>query len=237
MVESQNLVRWERVVVLDGSNPRAGWSTLIEPSGFVVAADGGARHAIAEGVRVDLVVGDLDSLTSEELDALIRAGAGVERHPTTKDATDFELALERAVTLGSNTGTDKGLLIVGGAGGRIDHQVGNLAVLSGPRLDGVAITALMGNAVVQVARRDVPVTLVGHEGALVSLFPREGPAVVTTRGLEYSLDGATLREGSARGTSNVIIDAPGRIVVDAGVVLVIEPDAVPNLLQSTKEYP
>ena len=64
---------------------------------LVVGADGGARHAAALGVGLDVWVGDFDSSAGLSLDA------PREVHPAAKDQTDGELAtclaLERGATL------------------------------------------------------------------------------------------------------------------------------------------
>ena len=56
-------------------------------------------------------------------------GAEVERHPAAKDATDLELALEAAAARDPAE-----IVVVGGAGGRLDHLVGGLLVLAGDAL-------------------------------------------------------------------------------------------------------
>ena len=61
--------------------------------GYVIAADSGMDHALALGVEVDLLVGDLDSVLPESIPLAKR----VERHPWDKDVTDLELALLAAL--------------------------------------------------------------------------------------------------------------------------------------------
>ena len=49
------------------------------------------------GLTVDLLVGDLDSVSATGLAAAEAAGTAVERHPPAKDATDTELAIAAAL--------------------------------------------------------------------------------------------------------------------------------------------
>ena len=46
-----------------------------------------------EKFRVDLAIGDFDSVASDALARVEAEGAVVERHPAAKDATDLELAM------------------------------------------------------------------------------------------------------------------------------------------------
>jgi thiamine pyrophosphokinase len=44
---------------------------------------------------------------------------------------------------------------------------------------------------------------------------------VTTQGLQWPLDNATLRAGTTRGVSNVAVDTAQEIELDVGVLLVV----------------
>lgn len=90
----------------------------------VVGIDGGARQALAEGICLDLLLGDFDSLEDEVITRLSATGTPVQRYPVQKDATDTELALELAV----NSGV-KEIVVVSGIGDRLDHSLANLFLL------------------------------------------------------------------------------------------------------------
>ena len=80
------------------TDPIAEAARWIRPGDFIVAADGGTRHALAAGITPDHVIGDLDSLSSELRATLEAAGTIVHAHPPAKDETDLELALIWAAT-------------------------------------------------------------------------------------------------------------------------------------------
>lgn len=175
----------------------------------VVAADGGA----AGGYPVDLAVGDFDSLSPELLAAMPR----VERHPAAKDATDLELALDAALRF-----EPERILVVGSAGGRLDHLLGSLLLLAADAYAGVQVDAQLGCAAVHVVRGER--RLRGRVGELVSLFALHGPATgVVTDGLAYPLRGETLPPGTSRGTSNVFVAEEARVSVTGGVVVALRP--------------
>src|SRR5262245_60062395 len=103
--------------------------TDLEPHATVVAADSGLHHAQELGWHVDVVVGDLDSVDPAALAAAEHRGATVERHPAAKDETDLELALLTARARGATRA-----VVLGVAGGRLDHFLANTLVLTADAL-------------------------------------------------------------------------------------------------------
>jgi thiamine pyrophosphokinase len=205
------------VVFAGGARPSAHAAAAVPPGALVVAADGGADHALALGVRVDVAIGDFDSITPASLEALAQAGARIERHPAEKDATDLELALDAAA------GFDpRRIVVVGGSGGRLDHELGELLLLGAEAYAGFELDALLGRATIHVVRRERRLT--GTPGELISLFALHGPAVgVVTEGLSYPLQDETLAPGSSRGVSNLFAGREARVLVARGVVLAVRP--------------
>lgn len=200
-----------------GPPPSADALAALPREAVAIAADRGAEHALAAGMRLELAVGDFDSLAPATLEELERAGVRLERHPAAKDATDLELALEAALALGPGR-----ILVVGGTGGRLDHLLGELSLLASKAFGDIQVDALLGDAAVAVVRGER--TLAGSVGELVSLLPANGPAVgVTTEGLEYPLRGETLEPSSTRGLSNVFAAEEARISLERGVLLAVRP--------------
>ena len=186
---------------------------------IVIAADGGFDRAVTVGLQVDLVVGDLDSV---DLDALLVAEAGgtvVERHPTAKDATDLELAIEAALTRHATS-----ITVLGGIGDRFDHLVGELGLLASPSWRHVTIEGRYGPARVRVLHGPDTTDITGAPGSLVSLIPMHGSAIgVTTRGLRHPLSDEDLPAGTTRGVSNVVIQTEAAVTVRAGCLLIVQP--------------
>jgi len=201
------------VVIAGGSAPSRRAAEAIPPGARVIAADGGADHALALGLDVELAIGDFDSASQEAL----AAARELERHPAAKDATDLELALRAA--LGREP---QRILVVGGAEGRLDHLLGELLALGADDLAGVEVDAVLGDALVHVVRTER--SLHGNEGELISLFALGGPATgIETEGLAYPLRGETLVPGSSRGISNVFTGAGARISLESGLLLAVRP--------------
>jgi thiamine pyrophosphokinase len=200
------------VVVLCGGPDSLHVSDL--PAGVtVIAADGGAELAWMLGLSVDLVVGDMDSISAGTLAGIER----VERHAAEKDATHLELALVAALRF-----EPERVLVLGGGGGRLDHLFGGLLLLAAEAYAGVRVDAQFGAAAVHVIRGER--TLHGEPGELVSLLAVHGRARgVVTDGLVYALRGETLEPGSSRGVSNVFAGPQARIALEEGVLLAVRP--------------
>jgi thiamine pyrophosphokinase len=215
-------------LVLAGGDPvDAGLRDVLPDAAFVVAADSGLHLAGGLGLKVDRIVGDLDSADLDLVDAAVATGAVVERHPAAKDATDLELAIDAAVRDGARR-----VVVVGGAGGRIDHFLANALLLAAPEFRGVDIDAYFGGARTLVVhgggrRREFD----GIPGSIVSLLPTGGPArdIVTT-GLEYALAHDDLQPGTSRGVSNVMTGTEASVAVGEGTLLIVQPDAGTGVL-------
>jgi thiamine pyrophosphokinase len=206
------------VVAFTGRSPLPATGSFPVPD-LVIAADSGVDAAFRMGLRVDVLVGDLDSASAEGVQAAVRGGAVVERHPASKDETDLELALGRALTADPTE-----VLVVAGTGGRHDHTLGNVQALSAARLDRVRVRAWLGEARLIVVRPHQPSVLTGHPGELVSLLPVHGSAEgVRTSGLVYPLADEDLPSGTGRGLSNVLVGARAEVSLTAGVLVAVFP--------------
>ena len=215
-------VRDAVVVVAGGSRPSARALASLPDGALVIGADRGAEFALAAGLAVEVAVGDFDSISAAGLERLERSGARIERHPAEKEATDLELALAEALSLGARR-----ILVIGAAGGRLDHLLGELSLLASDALAEVEVEvdAVLGRATVNVVRGER--VLAGRVGELVSLLPLHGPASgVTTEGLVYPLRGETLVPGSSRGVSNVFAAEEARVSLERGVLLAVRPGRV-----------
>ena len=190
---------------------------------IVVAADSGLDHAIELGLHVDLLVGDLDSVSDRGLATADAQGMPIERHRPDKDATDTELALLAAV--------ERGCTHLVGVGGprpddsRLDHELGVLFAFAAPALADREVELWWGPAHVLVVHGPGTAAIDAPPGAVISLLPLHGPATgVTTSGLRYPLHSEPLSAGSGRGISNEVLAGEAAVVeLTAGTLLVIHP--------------
>jgi thiamine pyrophosphokinase len=210
----------------------AAWPGWLEADAMVIAADGGARHAAALGLRVDRWVGDGDSVDADILQELREGGVPVELAATDKDESDTELALRAAVHMGADP-----IVIIGALGGaRVDHVLANVGLLAHPDLRGRHVVILDPEARVRLLSADpgaegaasssTRLAIPGPVGALVSLVPfGDGVTGVTTTGLRYPLHDEPLPAGPARGLSNVRTSPDAAVAIHGGRLLIVESPA------------
>lgn len=104
-----------------------------QETGCVIAVDRGLEFLYFHQIVPDYIVGDFDSVSRKIVDYYqIQMNVPVRAHNPVKDASDTELAIRLAMTLGS-----KELVILGATGGRLDHLWANIQSLMIPFKAGV----------------------------------------------------------------------------------------------------
>ncbi len=188
---------------------------ILERAATIIAADGGANWLVAQGYLPDLLVGDMDSVLPHVLAAAQGHGCSLQRYPTAKDETDAELALAAAVQR-----EPEEIAILGALGGRIDHALANLALLTMPVLSKVTVRIWDEASTLWLAEGETEI--LGAPGDTVSLIPWGGDALgIVTAGLAYPLRGETLSVGPSRGVSNVQTGPRAQVTLQAGRLLVV----------------
>lgn len=204
------------IIFANGTLPKPDYALrLIRPDDFIIAADGGTRHARTLGLLPSIVIGDLDSLTLADRAALESGGTKIIQHPRDKDVTDLELALNYAIENGFRE-----IIIVAALGDRLDQTLGNLSLLTDPQL--LTFDLRLDDGVEQAFFCRDQAEVEGRPGDLVSLIPwgREVHGV-RTEGLRWPLSNETLYPHKTRGISNEMSDETARVEIDSGLLLVI----------------
>jgi thiamine pyrophosphokinase len=190
-------------------------SALVQDDDYLVAVDGGLRHLLAIDRQPQLLIGDLDSVTSQQLKALSDKGVEVLRFPVEKNETDLELALLETCRRGC-----KSLLLVGALGGRIDQMLANLFLLLLPKLEEINVRIVESDQELFIIHHQAPIE--GNPGDTVSLLPLKDHAEgVTTTGLQYPLINETLYLEHSRGISNRMLESRAGVVLEKGTLLCI----------------
>lgn len=196
------------------SNPTA-YRHLVWADDLILAADGGAAHALAAGLTPHVVIGDLDSLEPALQAQMEAAGARFLSYPSAKEETDLELALLYAAEQGVRE-----ILVLGALGGRLDQTLANILLLAHPALEQVQVQVVEGDQTAFLIRHQALVQ--GNPGDTVSLLPLGGDAQgVTAEGLRWPLRDETLRFGPARGVSNVLLGRQAWVQLREGCLLCV----------------
>jgi thiamine pyrophosphokinase len=206
------------VIFINGTiEEYAAFTRWLKAGDYLIAADGGARHALALGCRLDAVVGDLDSLEPTLMAELAEAGVVIKRYPVAKDQTDLELAIEYALAQGVIE-----VVLLGAVGDRLDQTLANLLILA-QRDWPVQLTLVERNQIAQLVRPGQLVTLQANVGDTVSILPLSNVVTgITYAGMRYPLHDATLHLGSTRGISNEVSAVPATITIATGRLLLIQ---------------
>ncbi len=188
---------------------------IIRDDDFIIAADGGTRHALALGLLPSVVIGDLDSLDSDNRRTLEENRVEIIQYPADKDETDLELALAYAIDAGY-----KEIRLLAALGGRLDQTLGNLSLLTDDSLSALDVRADDGLEEVFFARNQAQI--LGSIGEVISLIPWGGDVkIARTKGLRWSLQNERLYAHKTRGISNEMIAEIAQIQIKSGLLLVI----------------
>ena len=178
-----------------------------------IAADSGFHNAKKCGDRVDILVGDLDSIGSYKLDKKTE----LLQVPAEKDVTDTQLAVETAIERGAND-----IVIIGGFGGRADHMLSNLSILEDLNARGIFAVMLDGQNRARFLRSTS--TLIPKSGYRYVSILAIDPVVkgVSVEGCKYPLKNAKLTRNFQYAVSNEIVGNCALISVRKGAISVIE---------------
>ncbi len=180
---------------------------------LTVAADSGYHNALALGERVDILLGDFDSIGEPP------HGGRFERIqvPAEKDLTDTQLAVEVALDRGAEE-----IILVGGLSGRLDHTLSTLAILEDLSARGIYATLTDGQSRVRYMKSTSTLIARSAYKYLSLLAADDVVKGVTVEGCKYPLKKATLRRSLQFAVSNEITGNVALISVKKGGLFIIE---------------
>ena len=176
---------------------------------FVFAADGGYATAVANGIKVDAFIGDLDSnAASPNL-------KDVTVLPCEKDYSDVHTIVNRALSEGYRE-----IYLVGCSNGRADHYFANVSLLELIHKNGAkGILADECNSMMFVSEGAHRFARERKYFSLIALDEKlEG---VTLKGFKYPLENATLNRDTPIAISNEWTENIAEVEIKKGRALVI----------------
>lgn len=184
---------------------------------LVIAADSGYDHALSLNIEVDLLIGDLDSISPKGLDHARAHRVEMIKFPRDKDNTDLELALRAAM--------DRDAVAVeihGGEGGTIAHLLGVALSTTHRDLHAIDVAWHTDTGAVRPATPDRSVVASVEVGDAITIIPMGDVRGVTASGLRWPLENASMERGTTRGISNEATAQTVEVAVEEGALLVIQ---------------
>lgn len=177
---------------------------------LIIAADGGYEYLKSMGIEPDVLMGDFDSLK------YVPQHKNLVRHSPVKDDTDMALAAAYAKEQGCSR-----FFLYGGLGGRLDHTLGNIQLLTGLSRAG-AEAYLIGEGNILTAITEERIMFPAEFAGMISVFSMGDTAFgVWERNLKYVLADAVLTCDRALGVSNEFIGQESSIEVETGTLLIL----------------
>ena len=203
------------------NGPNYNWQELINPyqQDIILVLDGAYNSLLYTDLPIHSIIGDMDSISS------YATKHALEKHITlikqyNQNKTDLHKAIDYLDTV-----ENYAITIVKGTDGRTDHTLHNLQQLSKLYRDQRPITLLTATERINVVK-DNEVTVQGNSGEGISLIGAPH-AIVTSTGLVYDLNDATIAWCESDSTSNTLKKNYATISVK-GMVLLIQQHSLEN---------
>jgi len=180
----------------------------------VIAVDGGVGYCRRLNIRPDIIIGDLDSASDDDVRFIEESDSSLIRLPHEKDDTDTIAAIKKGLELGCNE-----FLLYCAAGGRIDHYFANIQALMYIKYHG-AEGRIIGSDTEIFIIENQTVILEAREKGTVSLFAMGDRAEgVTIKGLYYQVENAVITNDFPIGISNEFCGNRAKISVVNGALV------------------
>ena len=187
----------------------------VKKEDFVISLDCGIGYCYFLKLEPDLIIGDFDSLTEGERQAVEQLEKEIPdrviRLNPVKDDTDMLYGLKLALEMGY-----RDFRLYGATGGRFDHTLANIQCLLYLKNHGATGYLMDGNGMILVLKNEEVRFKAGMEG-YVSLFSLGKSAEgVTIKGLKYELEHAVITNDFPLGISNEFMGNEASISVERG---------------------
>jgi len=202
------------VIITSYLNYNINFGETLNSEDYVICTDGGYDIALEHGINVDLLLGDFDSIKNS-----LPKNVKIEKFKPEKDFTDLDLALKSAV----ESGYDE-VIIIGGIGGRLDHTVANLQLLShyNDYFDRLSMLDGKNKCFILDAGKCHELTLPQKADSYFSVFSlSEQCTGVTITGAKYNVTDHTFTRSFPLGVSNEFQEKSTAISIKDGTLLIV----------------
>ena len=214
-------MKFERAVIISNGRVirKEFFIKMIKESDYIIAANGGSKHARNFGLIPDVIIGDLDSISKKDYLFFLNNGSVFKKYDPIKDKTDIQLAIEHAIESGF-----KDILLVCVFGNRLDHMVANIFLLMKVVEAGVNVKIVDEFQEIILIYKSGRIE--GNIGDVVSLIPLT-PTVsgIKLSGLMFVPKNGRLKMTETLGISNVLTKKSAIITINNGKLLIIKPNS------------
>ncbi|VFB16234.1 Thiamine pyrophosphokinase [Urinicoccus massiliensis] len=182
---------------------------------YIIAADSGVHCLLEAGIDPQQVIGDLDSIDSQDLKILEDKGIKIKSFPKEKDETDTHLCLLEAIRLQAES-----IHILACFGRRFDQTLAHLALLEIAHDYKITCSLVdQENKVEFLSPGKYQVSKDGYQ--YLSLVPVTESITVSLYHMKYPLERENLYRKKSQGISNEILDQEGTIKLHKGKAYLI----------------
>lgn len=185
----------------------------------IIGVDGGLECLYRHTIIPQVVLGDFDTIDKDILNYYKnQEEILIKEYQPEKDATDTEIAIEYAVSIGSSE-----ITILGATGTRLDHTFGNLHSLLIAKKKGIPCCILDEHNHIELIDSGTKLEKKQQFGHYISFIPLTTTVEhITLKGFRYPLNDATLTIGNCNGVSNEIKEDCAEVLFDEGILIMIQ---------------
>jgi len=199
------------IIIVNGENSKVtSLPSIVSKADYIIAADGGIFNCLENNIEPDFIIGDLDSIKTEEL-SLNKKTEIIQIKE--QNSTDLEKAIEYARKFNPSV-----IDIFCSFGKRMDHALGNVFILN--NYSDLQINMHDSWGTMFAINPGIRV-FSGLKGTTVSLFAFSQIEKLTLNGFEFPLEKETIGP-SFLGVSNRIVKDKASIEFDKGRLLVYQ---------------
>lgn len=190
-----------------------------EGANCVIGVDRGMEFLYKNQISPNYIVGDFDSVNQDIADYYRnQTNVPIREYNPVKDASDTEIAVRLAMTLGCSR-----LLILGATGGRIDHLWANVQILTIPFRAGIDAQILDTRNRIRLIGGDTVLKKSEMYGPYFSVFPLGNEIFgFNISGAKWPLKNHTLTPYDSLCVSNEVQKDEARIEFSRGIVILME---------------
>ena len=195
-----------KAVLFIGNNYKLNKIDFIDS--YVIGVDKGALFCLNNNIKMDLAVGDFDSVNINDYELIKNTTKVVKLNPI-KDDTDTEHALNLVKDY------DEILILGGIKGNRIEHFISMLIYLK--KFPNLVIKD--DYSIIFSSSKDLKIKK-DEEYKYISIFSLDNDTFISLKGFKYNLDNYNLKEDNPLGVSNEIIDDYGIISLKGRIMII-----------------